>query len=637
MQRNAFLGAPLTAAYRPAVVGTNPFYRLNGPVRLFTLHDVEQMREDPKVNLGLRILKGPISTATWEVEGDAETAQIVDATLKRFWSTSLDHALLLLDYGNAAGEPLYREEDGFVVFDRLKEHYVHDVQPLQLRGEFWGTEVRNAGAQSGAVRLTSPRTFWVACEPEFGSLYGRSRLRGAWSPWLEKRDRHGATDIRRLWYLKNSFRGGVIRHPPGVTTRDDGVVMSNQDLAREILEKFEAGGILVLPNAKDLESGEYLWSYDPPAPNGDVPGVREYVGDLDFEILEGLGVPREVAQATGDTGSGFAGRSIPATVFYVSEDRIVKAIIDAVVRQISRPLVEINFGPGRRFEVKPKSLVPLQQGQQPEEGDEGQRPQRPGPPRPTPPGRLSLRLSDWESYQGTQGGRGWRNAQTGEVRYQSEKPADDGAGDKPHQSLRRRQAERRELVQARWAARRWNDQRDELLEQLDDIDFIDVPHPSASRLTTLIMQARRATQERLPPAVLSKAWQGAADEAVRWLGKHAVTLPEDPSEHGEHRTGVQAVRQLGAASLKLVRFTGTFEPGELPAKVQRQLRHVEARELARAARKRNRLSLDRAATESADAIVDQLIEQGAGANYVIAEEIRQRLHEAVKKKSRPMS
>lgn len=388
-----FLGPPLTAAYRPAVFGYQMMQSLfTGQLPLFILGEVEAMRGDPQVQLAIAILRGPLHQLKWKVRASSsKVGAFVDAQFRKIWQTSLRKMMDYVIYGHVSGEPLYEEQQGFVTFQQLRDVYPRDATPLIQNGGVVGVQVRSAavplaptkeldnGTQGMVLRLFPPRAFWLAHRPRWAGYYGYSRCQGSWWPWLEKRGRHGATDIRRGWYIKNAFRGMRIRHPPGMIERPDGSLMSCQDYAREIVEKAETGGVLALPNAKDPATGEYLWVIEDAAVNGDLTGVREYSGDLDGEILQGFEIPPEVARAA-EVGSGWSGRSVPFLVFLSGEDELAVELIDAITRWILRPLVDVNFGPGHAFVIEPISLTELlnQPGQGGADG-EG----KPGSPSPS--------------------------------------------------------------------------------------------------------------------------------------------------------------------------------------------------------------------------------------------------------------
>ncbi len=430
MDPSDFLGKPITRDYRPGIVGASARgYDQRG---FLSWGDVEYMKRDPQVAFGLRILYAPLPQVKWKVKAKSEeVAKYVDRTLQKVWTHHLHDLADCLCYGHAGGEVLWRhdEETDTIEFDRLKPVHSPDLRPLERCGEFAGVSVQGVSGGEGAPgHIFPPRSLWVVYDRIPGTLYGRGRMGPTWQPWQEKTARHGALDVRRLWFVKNVFRGGIIRHPPGEIETAPGVYQSCQDYARELVEKMEAGGVLTLPNVVD-EHGNQLWTYEEPKVNGDLTGVREYAGDLDREILVALGIPPEVVDAA-DSGSGWSGRSVPFLVWLSSEDMIAWAIIQAVVNQVCRPGVAVNYGE-QPFEVEPVSLVPkAQMDDAAQAGDEGgaeAAPAAPPPPPVTPdPVAQPVQMSSdgsWTRYEGSHGGKGWKHSGTGEIRYQEKQPS----------------------------------------------------------------------------------------------------------------------------------------------------------------------------------------------------------------------
>jgi hypothetical protein len=149
----------------------------------------------------------------------------------------------------------HRASRGLVVYDRFDDVCPRDARPLEVksgprRGRWVGLRVRGTSGEAykgGQFDVVAPHALWFAGESEYGSYWGRPRMAGAHEPWLEKRGKGGATDSRKLWFKKCAFRGGVMYHPVGKTeyTATDGstVVIENEDLARQIVEQYENGGV----------------------------------------------------------------------------------------------------------------------------------------------------------------------------------------------------------------------------------------------------------------------------------------------------------------------------------------------------------------------------------------------------------
>ena len=362
-----------TSTYSPTAVA--PYYGSYDFDGRFSRYDIDLMDRDPRVRIGFRALCAPVEAATFKVECDnPDCEEFITRTIKHFWMHDLSKAMAHVKFGTMAGEPVYQFDEysgknGTWHFDTLKDFHLDDVRALKDKsGNLWGIRVAGlredqenalpwtSSGVKGSIDLQYPSAFWLANEPKFSSFYGYARYEGAWKPWKEKRGKHGAVDVRRLWMMKNSCRGAMMRYPEGTTETAPGVFTPNQDVAREIVEKYMAGFVMPLPSTRD-DKGNYLWEWVEPKAGDDVSSILKYAPMLDVEILEGLEIWPEVLQAPG-VGGGWSGRSLPYLQFLCAEDRIVAAVLSAFVRWVVRPLVYVNFGRQQRFHVEPISLLP---------------------------------------------------------------------------------------------------------------------------------------------------------------------------------------------------------------------------------------------------------------------------------------
>lgn len=367
MNGTGFAGADTprkTAGYIPVAIDHSLMGLWDDVDKRFTWYDVPRMKRDPQCLMGLNIIQAPLHGAKLKaVANHPDVESFVDKMIHRVWQRALRNIVKADEYGHAAGELEYRVEKGRYQFHQLHPFHPIDARPLRntRTREITGIRIRNIqGKTSAQADLSYPNAFWVANDPQYGQPYGQSRLAGAFSPWMEKSGKHGALDIRRLWFLKNAYNGGTLRYPDGFTEVSPGKQVSNQDLAREILEKLETGGILVLPNTRiGIDgTGEYLWQYEAPKVNGGaLTDILEYPDVLDKAINTGMGIPNELLEA-GVRGS-WSGRAVPAQMFFTSLDSWIAAIIDAICRLIIKPLVRVNFGKRAEFEVTHESLAEL--------------------------------------------------------------------------------------------------------------------------------------------------------------------------------------------------------------------------------------------------------------------------------------
>lgn len=404
-----------TAGYRPSLlVGSRLGLWLDGRPP-FSWLEAERMRYSPQVQMGLRILRAPLYGATWKVEADsAKVENWAQRQSEHIYRKMLPALVRFFEYGVDGGELVYASRRiGGKTRIHFKEYLnVHprDLQPWTKKHAPRGAplaclQVRNVEG-SGTLYLDRRHSFWFRGESEYGDWWGRPRLAGAYSPWFDQNARHGANDMLRLFYRKVSFRGPSMRYPPGMTdmgSPETGQrLVSNQDIAREIVEKFETGGVLALPSVMD-ERGNDFWRWEDPKSFSDMAGLSDYKKMLDRDILVGLGIPPELVDAA-TVGSGYSGRAIPAQVFFTSMDETVALILDAIDRQVLRWLVKANFGPCG-YVIKPVSLAQQVAAGPPQPGAPGAG----GPPGGGGPGM--------PPYVGPRGGHGHINPQTGRPIY----------------------------------------------------------------------------------------------------------------------------------------------------------------------------------------------------------------------------
>jgi hypothetical protein len=344
--------------YEPGAYGHLTLYQGGRPP--FNMEVVREMLTDPRVIYGLWLIKGPIfSDAHIKVESQNEDLrQYIIAQINRFWQNSVMKALKAIDWGVSASEVVYREKEGRVHFDELRDFHASDVRIVAKEGRTCGITVKNTKSSS-QVYIGVPKAFVHLHWRERNRFYGLSRLHGAHIPWWEIWSNGGYRDVRRLWFYKNAFEGGTMRHPPGSTTTESGSPKSNRDLARELVEKKRAGGVLTLPNTVAGDKGQYAWEYTPPQPNAAPEGLLEYGQELRDEILEALGIPPEIVSSGGDQGFGSStGRQVPQMAFYAILQELLQWLVTDLDDFILKPLVDIEFGPGTsdQYELLPFKL-----------------------------------------------------------------------------------------------------------------------------------------------------------------------------------------------------------------------------------------------------------------------------------------
>ena len=358
--------------YVPNTYSTYLFQGRHRP--LFTQATIRDMVIDPRVMFGLWLIKGPmLSKAKFNVDCENEDVkQFIADQIHSFWLNGAVQALKAIEWGFSAGEVLYRMEDGTerIVYRGLKDFEPPSCRVVTCNGEHVGIVVQNyetTNMRPGRrVYLGGPKVLHHIHWRHYNPHYGRSRLVGAHIPWNEIWSEGGYRDIRRMWFYRNAFEGGTLYHPHGTVKTPDGRIMEYQNIAQEILEKKRTGAVMSLPNDLD-NKGNRQWEYIEPRGNTIPPGLFDYGDSLRIEILEAMGIPYEVIEASGNEGFGSStGRQIPETAFYAILQEHLNWLIYDFCEQIARPLVQINAALGKLpYEDFKVWALPLDSGNTP--------------------------------------------------------------------------------------------------------------------------------------------------------------------------------------------------------------------------------------------------------------------------------
>lgn len=451
----ALTGPPVSGGYEPSyhTWGTRP-----RDLPPFTFQTIQAMLMDPTVRLGLAMRAAPLFGVEFGkkqgdewVEGvqckNEAVGAFVHRQLLRIWS-ELDRIVSSQIWGWSAGEITYKlTDDNTVEIDALLPRHSTDCRALTRGGEPVGVQIKRVQPH-GVVDVYFPQSWWHSYNPPPGRLYGESALLGAYSPWADKWLNGGALDVRRLFMHKDAYGGADLAYPDGQMNIPGKGMVPCRDIAREIVEQIQAGGVTTRPSGTDA-NGVEMWKLTratvPAAPTH----ILEYPKDLDGEILRGLEITDDVISADG-TGS-WAGKRVPMAAFYNSLDRWVVSIIRDIT-PILQQLVVLNYGESVDFSIDHKPLAEQAMEQQGDAGQDDQ--QKPSSPfddhfygEPDGELRMSLevkngrvirmrRTSDdnpWQSYRGPRGGKGWRHSGTGDIRYGGDRPGKDeiGTGESP--------------------------------------------------------------------------------------------------------------------------------------------------------------------------------------------------------------
>jgi hypothetical protein len=316
----------------------------------FTLRQINMMLKDSQIKLGKAIKVAPCMHIKKTVSGDPKVAEFANRMMDIAWATIVPEMTNAFWVKVFCGQPTYKKNNGLVELTGCKSYYPADCDFLEINKKLVGIRVKNRGGVSNANASSQEDLYGMKAliyihQQQYGSRDGVSELEGAFSSWLEKVGGDGAVAKRRMWFHKNAFHGGIIKHPPGSYqwNKSDGSIQEipYRDIARQAGERAMSGAVWAFPQVFD-EKGNSMWEFSPASVNGDGKPMIDYVEQLNTEMLRGMGIPDDIISQTSGTGS-YAGRSIPFQAFLTSQNDTIRAMFDAIFRQVVLPLCWWNF------------------------------------------------------------------------------------------------------------------------------------------------------------------------------------------------------------------------------------------------------------------------------------------------------
>lgn len=362
---NYLLGKIVESNYEhPGFAGFyDPRYSHHFP--LFTMTTAKTMMRDPRIKFGLSLIKGPIVSKTkfyskedaespavnkaiieldyyfpYKIEcDDKETEKFIIKQFNRFWETGIIKALTAVEMGYSGSEVIYkRDSKGRLAYNDLILFPAESLTAVTRRRGLIGF----SRDQTKKHVVPLGKGFWHIHGREQDRYYGESRLLGAHVPWHETWSPGGARDCRRTWFFKNAYNGGTLWFPEGSFKTREGVEISHEEFVTRILAMKRSGSTMTLPSERDAQ-GKQIWDYEEPSANMAPTGLHEYINQLRDEELEGLGIPPEVIQSSGDTGMGSAtGRIVPLEAYISSLTPLGTYAIGDFDTQILKILLHAN-------------------------------------------------------------------------------------------------------------------------------------------------------------------------------------------------------------------------------------------------------------------------------------------------------
>lgn len=306
-------------------------------------------RQDAQVSSVLRAVTTPIQRTVWRVDGAGcrpeVTAHVagdlglpivgegneVDAirTRDRFsWQKHLRTALLMLQYGHAYFEQVYRldPDDGMAHLRKLGYRPPRTIAKFNVASDGGLISIQQyggLGATTDGVTLPTSRLVAYVLDQQGGNWIGSSLLRPAYKNWLLK-DR----DLRTM-SMSNARNGMGVPVYTGADNETD--LTAGEEIAAGVRSGDDAGA--ALPHGATLELQGVT---------GTLPSILESIKYHDEQIARA--VLAHFLNLGSQTGSWALGSTF-ADFFTLSLQSVAEEVRDTATKHVIEDLVDLNYGP----------------------------------------------------------------------------------------------------------------------------------------------------------------------------------------------------------------------------------------------------------------------------------------------------
>ncbi|GHJ11206.1 hypothetical protein TPA0907_55730 [Micromonospora humidisoli] len=301
--------------------------------------------QDAQVGSVLRAVTYPLRRTPWRVNPAGARDEVVEfvadnvglpilgaeprpllRTRDRFsWPEHLRMALLMLPFGHAFFEQVYRIDDqGRARLRKLGERMPRTIERVDVADDGGLVSITQVSSKVGRMQRPIPVDRLVAyvLEREGGNWLGRSVLRGCYKNWLLK-DRLLRVDAQTI--ERNGMGVPVYEGAPGETDLTKGATMAQQ------WRSGESSGAATPHGAKMRLVGV----------EGDLPQALPSIRYHDEQI--GRSVLAHFLNLGTQTGSWALGTTF-ADFFTMSLQTLAEQIADVATQHIVEDLVDVNWG-----------------------------------------------------------------------------------------------------------------------------------------------------------------------------------------------------------------------------------------------------------------------------------------------------
>jgi len=282
-------------------------------------------------------------------EPDDELAKAVAADLQRLWADTLPKLLDkrdgVLSYGRCAFEKIIENdlEQGITrirmldLLPPVDKGIKATKMKLTKQGDFDGIELTIGGK---SIQIPAELSWWCAIGATKLKPYGRSLFLGAPSKVREQR--------KKLFKLTDAFiRRWAIKpptvHAPATAKDINGQVIDNHKFIAGVMQKnFEYGNPIILPNARDMKTGNFETDITSDSETLNPSPITEIADMLDAQQSRAFGVHEKITSEGSEVGS-HAAQLMHVAIMLSICDGIVSELTNSFAKYVGEKVVTMNW------------------------------------------------------------------------------------------------------------------------------------------------------------------------------------------------------------------------------------------------------------------------------------------------------
>jgi len=357
-------------SFKEATSHRNPLFSAGGPEspeeynpEAIDVETFDLMRRDHQLAAGLAIIKLPIVALPWRIVCDNNNeAKTVEWAIKKIWRDLIKSSLLAVDYGFVSHEKVWerdnvkishinKEEEeeiyyqgDLAYFKKIKSHHPSSIK-MKFDDKQNVEEIIQESSSGEDIHLPIRKCFLFTNDKEFGNPFGVSRLKNAYKVWYWKELLY---QFMMQYFERRGTPPTIATAPPGKGQDSSGAEVDNLELALRLASSLISTSVAAIPYQQSRDGKENMWKVELLNDDARGPMFIEALQHLDARCLRAIFVPESIFTQEG--GGGYAGSSIHADLFLMSEKGLISDIEEAIDIQIIKPFIEANFTPE---EIKP--------------------------------------------------------------------------------------------------------------------------------------------------------------------------------------------------------------------------------------------------------------------------------------------